>query len=1215
MGEVDRSHDRSQRDAADGGRCPSGNVRVEADEFVARDKITVGDIDGSVAAIGAGAQAIYQNVERALTEVEIAQQAEELARKRLAESVTAYVQRLERQAERARQDPGTGSPYKALLQYDVQDTALFFGRSGDIASLLAHLQRDQLTVLHAESGAGKTSLLKAGIMPRLLADGHLPLYVRPYQTPVHQAVKRSLVAQLDDTPSLATASLHDFLRWVTDLLGGQQLVIIVDQFEEVFTVQSNEERDKFVNELVPCLADDLLPVRWILAVRAELLSRLGTFRPQLQDPLANEMVLRPLTREQAEKVIIEPALLREVTYEPDLIDHLLDDLGREEIAPPQLQLVCSALFEALEGQSEISAALYHQADGASGILRGHLERVLSRDIPPGSRKAARSLLEALVTAEKRRALRRRDDLAAELSEQGVAEATLDEVLAQLVDSRLLRVEERGEEGEALAYELVSDYLLGEIELDPAVKARKAAQELLDQEVAAWKRNPGFRIPADRFDTIAAQKPKLTLNEDAKVLLELSRRHLQRRRRFVLAGAGVVAVLVVLAILSVIAAIGAGLSRDQAQRDRDIAATQAGEAVATQRAAEATADVAQNLLDRAKQVEAELFEGTGIVALEREPSALAFDGSRLWVAAGGALIPIDPATGQSASLDTRQPAEVWSCWLGVETENLIFARGQLWATVADGVQAIDPGTCEARNWQVGSPNSLVFDRDAARLWVSTHEKGIQQIDLDSGRISETWRAEGTHFVLAFDGEWLWITDSTSVWKMHSDTREIKAHKEYVGGDFGDLAVAQGWLWAADGKKNQIWKLDLLTLEVKNEIAVDGLPLSLRYDGTRLWVITSNGVAQALDPITDIAGAPLPVGRSPKAIEFDGERIWVANSDDKTVQAIHNLAQGDAGSPVPVGGYPDRLALAAQRVWVLTDLGHGLYAIDPANNQAFPPTRVISHTQDLAYDGQSMWVTSDSGVYTVDSNGYQVTGPLLAEHRFGSLVFDGEQGQMWLASDDGVHVLGVDTKKSIAHVPVGDDSSKLLFDGQHMWITTEDALLAFDAADPQADPLFAFVGSGYRLFFDGEHLWIAGAGKIQALDPASGDSWTSFDFNTETTCFEGMAFDGIRLWVTTELSDTYGCAVQALDPGDGSMGEPIKLAGFNPSAPLFDGRWIWVGSQTGVTGVVQSFDPETGQPALSVQVVGPIADLIFDETDNRLWLTNQFGHSAQYIIVHK
>ncbi|WP_420631315.1 hypothetical protein [Candidatus Leptofilum sp.] len=84
-----------------------------------------------------------------------------------------------------------GQPYKGLLAHELSDTALFFGREEATAVLLEQLQNNRLTILHSESGVGKTSLLKASLTPHLLEAGHLPLYLRPYKQDPGQALKNS----------------------------------------------------------------------------------------------------------------------------------------------------------------------------------------------------------------------------------------------------------------------------------------------------------------------------------------------------------------------------------------------------------------------------------------------------------------------------------------------------------------------------------------------------------------------------------------------------------------------------------------------------------------------------------------------------------------------------------------------------------------------------------------------------------------------------------------------------------------------------------------------------------------------------------------------------------------------------------------------------------------------------------------------------------------
>jgi WD40 repeat protein len=587
-------------------------LRVFSDQ-IGGDKILSGNVAGSVAAIGAGANVIYTKVERALTDIESLEQTQRFENKRLAEALTDYVHRLELQAARAKEDPGYGNPYKALLEFDIQDAALFYGRTIAIRELLAHIKRDQLTVLHAGSGLGKTSLLKAGIMPRLLADGHLPIYLRPYQTPVHMALKRALLVNVDDAPRLASISLHDFLLQATNLMSGGQLIIIIDQFEELFTVQNEQARYEFVDQLCSCLDDDLLPVRWILGIRDEWFGQLGTFRPHIRNPYANEFLLRPLTRTEAALVITQPAARRQVAYEPSLVERLMDDMGRDEIAPPHLQLVCSMLFDSLMDRMEITQAMYEEAGEAKGILRGYLYRVISRDMPQEMRAPAHRLLEALVTSEKRRALRTREDLETELSAWGYSVSMVDGVISQLTDSRLLRVEEFKLDNihSVAAYELAHDYLLEEIDLTPEVQARKAAQELITQKLPFYKREK-LLLSADELSIILPQRQWLTLTEEEAALLKESEAAATRQRQRIRMGIGAAVLLLIVAIATIGILQGVSANRYERIASTAVVAEQQKASIAqTAVAAGATAQAESTIsLSRKLAVEAELAKTLG-----------------------------------------------------------------------------------------------------------------------------------------------------------------------------------------------------------------------------------------------------------------------------------------------------------------------------------------------------------------------------------------------------------------------------------------------------------------------------------------------------------------------------------------------------------------------------------------------------------------------------
>ncbi len=446
-----------------------------------------------------------------------------------------YVQKAVRDYElwmtqRAHPAPAVaGRPYKFLDYFDVEDAALFFGRQTATEALHQTILQDRLTVLHAPAGAGKSSLLNAGLSPRLIREGRMPIYARVYEDPVG-AVKRAFASSSpqEQPARLSELTLHQFLSLVCAHRSNrtQEFVLILDQFEEFFISDpEGKYRQRFVKDLGDCYDDKRLPVRFIIALRGDYLSELTGFKRRIPTIVHNESLLEPMTREEKAAAITGPlsSLGRPATYEPALLERLLDDLAPAKPTPsategmtlPHLQIICTRLYESLpEGETAITLDRYRELDGAEGILGTYLDRELDR-LPGSQRLIAQDVLKELVSSvETARVLD--DDVLA--SQVGAAQDTLTEVLALLVDARLLRREEKLGR---VQYELAHSYLVEKIR--PWIKeeelAAKQAQELLKQELASW-RVYTTHVSARRLDILRANLDVLNLHlqPDAQQML-------------------------------------------------------------------------------------------------------------------------------------------------------------------------------------------------------------------------------------------------------------------------------------------------------------------------------------------------------------------------------------------------------------------------------------------------------------------------------------------------------------------------------------------------------------------------------------------------------------------------------------------------------------------------------------------------------------------------
>ncbi len=502
----------------------SGDDGRTVGELVGRDKFVVGDLTNTYAAIGAGASVIVQKARSRVGEIK---REERFIEERLADGLEAQLDRYRRLAE----IPAFASrvnPYRALKSYEIEHAGLFYGRGADIDRLWGYLDRP-LSVVRAESGAGKSSLLKAGLASRLLAGGHLPIYLRPIDRYPGDELKAWFAADFDTQPGyerLRADSLTGFLERVTRLLGvGRVVVILLDQFEEFFYYQPEGERKRFAAELADCVERLRGSVRWLFAIRDEKYSGFGEFHPAINLSFHDTYALR-WTPAQARETIIEPARLCGLSYEPQLPDLMITDLTEDgrALSPLHLQLVCHTLFETHHVDPRpIDTADYDRLGGARGILEHYLQDVLARSADAADREAARFVLGELVTSDFRRDRRSAAALLAQWRTAAPeSRVALPHVINALVANGLLVVRGVGETAE---YELTHDFLAQRIQLDPQTRARKLAGEMLAQDVHLWRSSPPEAealIPAERLARIEPFVKTLTLSEDERELLRRSR---------------------------------------------------------------------------------------------------------------------------------------------------------------------------------------------------------------------------------------------------------------------------------------------------------------------------------------------------------------------------------------------------------------------------------------------------------------------------------------------------------------------------------------------------------------------------------------------------------------------------------------------------------------------------------------------------------------------
>lgn len=380
-------------------------------------------------------------------------------------------------------------PYRHLAPFEREHSSLFFGRQRNIAALRARLDASSFTVLIGTSGAGKTSLLRAGLLPTVEVCWRVFL-VEPGSRPLTALVERLARSGgislsegvLRENPELAANALRNLAE-----RSGKRMLLVVDQLEECFTqCRSGEDRNAFLSILVAIANDPRGTMSVLVAIREDFLSRLGEHPALIEKTDDNLILLRPPAGDDLKAALCAPAALRGFFFEPGLADAVLHELETDRHAAPLplLQLVATKLWEGRDVTArQLRHAAFKQIDGVAGVLAAHAEEALDRLRSSDERRLVPEIFCALVTPEStRRTLARDHVLASFPGDRAAAEA----VLETLISGRLLLSRRRdGEEVIELVHEaLISRWPTLRVWLNEDPVVRRLRQKL-NADALAW----------------------------------------------------------------------------------------------------------------------------------------------------------------------------------------------------------------------------------------------------------------------------------------------------------------------------------------------------------------------------------------------------------------------------------------------------------------------------------------------------------------------------------------------------------------------------------------------------------------------------------------------------------------------------------------------------------------------------------------------------------
>jgi len=343
------------------------------------------------------------------------------------------------------------NPYRGLQAFDEEHSQLFFGRQALTEQLYQQVCKQPLTVVLAASGTGKSSLVKAGLIPyikQLNVQWHILTPMRPGESPL-KALNNTLAVD-----KLLVNTEDNISTWLQQN-PQSKLMLVIDQAEELLTLCRNEqEREGFLKLLANLVANYSEKLRIVLTLRSDFESQLSN---SALEPYwySSRFIVPAMTREELRACIEEPASARVMYFEPhSLVEQLIDEVAQMPGALPLLSFTLSELYlkylksvrEGTRQDRAITQADYEQLGGVTRSLTQRADweydELVKKDT--GYAPTIRKVMLRMVAVGSPELARRRVPLS-ELEYPEPENTRIKEVIRRFTDARLL-VEGQDAEG-------------------------------------------------------------------------------------------------------------------------------------------------------------------------------------------------------------------------------------------------------------------------------------------------------------------------------------------------------------------------------------------------------------------------------------------------------------------------------------------------------------------------------------------------------------------------------------------------------------------------------------------------------------------------------------------------------------------------------------------------------------------------------------------------
>jgi WD40 repeat protein len=1122
------------------------------------------------------------------------------------------------------------NPYPGLRAFEEEDCHRFFGRDQQVDELLERLSRSRFVAVVGLSGSGKSSLVKAGLIPAL-RGGYVARSKSRWRIatcrPGDNAIS-SLAEALREKAGLESSlqtSSHGLVRAASQLGSDEGLLVVVDQFEELFRYREKlrtedeasrqraalaaERAADFVRLLLTAAGNEEVSVYVVLTMRSDYLGDCAQFR-DLPEALNGGQYLVPrMTREQRREAIEMP-LGQETRISPALVQQLLNVAGDEPNQLPVLQHTLMRMWELHNhAAGEITADDYKQSGGFEDALNRHAHESYLSLGSDHRKKLAQWIFKRLT--QKGRSERETRDPATLSSLWAVCGAKTDEARREVADvvdhfrqapaTFLTCKEEKLAPGSII--DITHESLIEKwndlktwVEQEAASakvflglfedarqwrRGRKdtlGGLELADAEWWERKHNPN---PAWALDYADGDAQALALVQDylkasrkkeeaSRQKEEASRQKestMERWRRQILWGAiGAALVFLALALL-------AWLYKDRAERSSTLASARQLAANAELLYSSTTDPPLSGLLATESMRRAPLVENDA--SLRKVLELLPRQVSRMEISEPVRKIVFSPDGRWIATADFDNTAHVWEAATGKE-----IARLQHSASVNSVVFSPD-----------GRWVATASDDRTARVWEAATGKEIARLQ-HNGSVNSV--------VFSPDGRWVATTSSDStarIWEANTGKEIVRLQHDGV---VYSVVFSPDGRWVATASNDntaRVWEASTGKEIVR--LQHDGSVDSVVFSPDRRWVATASyDTARVWEAATGKEIARLQHDGSVDSVVFRPDGLWVATASKDNTARIWEAATGKEIARLQHESIVTSVVFSPDGRWVATaNFDKTAIVWEVATAKELARLTHDSPVDSVVFSPDGRWVATASSDRTArvweTATGKEIAR-LQHESIVTSVVFSPDGRWVATASKDNTaRIWEAATGKEIAHVKHDNSVFSVVFSPDGRWVATaskDNTARIWEAATGKEIARLTHDGPVNSSVFSPDGRWVATAsldGTARIWEAATGKEIARLHHNEAVI---SVIFSPDGHWVATATTFTsFDGTAHVWD-----VATRIELAHVKRDSSVLsiifspDGRWVASGSRDGLVRVWQA---ATGNEIFGIRLPRAVINLEF------------------------